>query len=139
MLHRGLVKPFVDANYRTLPRRENTMIMGALHGGLAAFYIANRRPDEFGFCKALSPSFWVGVDHAEGFPIVKPNDNATLRGSQLIAMVQNTLADARRRPRLYLDWGLVRTGVRITSSSRSVRRREAAKWPICCSSNSAIG
>ena len=104
------IKPFIDEHYRTLPERENTMILGSSHGGLAAFYIANQRPDKFGFCSALSPSFWVGVDHGEGFPVVMPDHNASLKRSQLIAMCHETLADVKRRPIIYLDWGLVRTG-----------------------------
>ena len=103
------IKPFIDEHYRTLPERENTMILGSSHGGLAAFYIANQSPDKFGFCSALSPSFWVGVDHGEDFPVVRPNSNASLRGSELISMCRETLADVKRRPIIYLDWGLVRT------------------------------
>jgi len=104
------IKPFIDAHYRTLPQRENTMILGSSHGGLAAFYIANRRPDEFGFCGALSPSFWVGIDHGEIFPVVRPVDNASVERSELIVMLHDTLTDMKRRPKLYLDWGLVREG-----------------------------
>jgi len=123
------VKPFIDAYYRTLPERENTMILGSSHGGLAAFYIACRRPDEFGFASALSPSFWVGVDHAEDSPVVKPDDNASLSRSQLILMFHNTLADVKRRPKLYLDWGLARTGGphnEFIEERATVRGREMA-------------
>ena len=86
------------------------MIVGSSHGGLAAFYMANRRPDAFGFAGALSPSFWVGVDDAERFPLIIPLPDRVLEGSQLLEAVKETLADASRRPKLYLDWGLVQTG-----------------------------
>ena len=104
------IKPFIDSSYRTLPESDTAMIVGSSHGGLAAFYMANRRPDAFGYAGALSPSFWVGVDDAERFPLIKPLPDRVLEGSQLLEAVKETLADASRRPKLYLDWGLVRTG-----------------------------
>jgi predicted alpha/beta superfamily hydrolase len=104
------IKPFIDRSYRTLPESRTTMILGSSHGGLAAFYMANRRPEAFGYAGALSPSFWVGVDDAESFPLIKPLPDRNLRDSQLLEAVKETLATASRRPKLYLDWGLVRTG-----------------------------
>lgn len=86
------------------------MIAGSSHGGLAAFYTANRRPDAFGYAGALSPSFWVGVDDAERFPSIQSLPDRLLKNSQLLEAVRGTLAAAIRRPKLYLDWGLVRTG-----------------------------
>jgi predicted alpha/beta superfamily hydrolase len=104
------IKLFIDRSYRTLPESGTTMIVGSSHGGLAAFYMANRRPDAFGYAGALSPSFWVGVDDAERFPLIKPLPDRALKDSQLLEAVKETLADALRRPKLYIDWGLVRTG-----------------------------
>jgi Putative esterase len=104
------IKPFIDRSYRTLPESGTTMIVGSSHGGLAAFYMANRRPDAFGYAGALSPSFWVGVDGAERFPLIKPLPDRALKDSQLLEAVKETLAAALLRPKLYIDWGLVRTG-----------------------------
>jgi Putative esterase len=104
------IKPFIDRSYSTLPESGKTMIAGSSHGGLAAFYLANTRPDSFGYAGALSPSFWVGVDDAEKFPLIKPMPDRVLKDSQLLAAVKKTLAAPLRRPNLYLDWGLVRTG-----------------------------
>jgi pimeloyl-ACP methyl ester carboxylesterase len=105
-----IIKPFIDTTYNTLPDPPSTMIAGSSHGGLAAFYMANRRPDVFGYGAALSPSFWVGVDDAERYPFIKPLPNRELKNSQLLEAVKRTLADSLRRPKLYFDWGLVRTG-----------------------------
>lgn len=102
-----VVKPFIDAHYRTLP--QHSLLAGSSHGGLAAFLTGCLRPDAFGFVAALSPSFWVGVDDAAGFPRVLPS-SVTLKGSRLLAEAGPTLADVRRRPAVYLDWGLVRSG-----------------------------
>jgi enterochelin esterase-like enzyme len=104
------IKPFIDGCYRTLSESRTTMIAGSSHGGLAAFYMANRRPDAFGYAAALSPSFWVGVDDAENYPVIKPLPDRALKESQLMIAVKDTLADPLRRPKLYVDWGLVRTG-----------------------------
>jgi predicted alpha/beta superfamily hydrolase len=118
------IKPFIDRSYRTLSEPGTTMIAGSSHGGLAAFYIANRRPDAFGYAGALSPSFWVGVDDAERFPLIKPLPDRLLKDSQLLAAVKETLAAALRRPKLYLDWGLVRTG---GLHNESIEERTAAR------------
>ena len=124
------IKPFIDRSYRTLPESGTTMIVGSSHGGLAAFYMANRRPDAFGYAGALSPSFWVGVDDAERFPLIKSLPGRVLKDSQLLEAVKETLADALRRPKLYLDWGLVRTGGLHNESIEeraTVRGREMVK------------
>jgi predicted alpha/beta superfamily hydrolase len=52
------VKPYVDRYYRTIPKRENTALMGSSLGGLISFYIGYRRSDIFSKVAALSSSFW---------------------------------------------------------------------------------
>jgi predicted alpha/beta superfamily hydrolase len=52
------VKPWADANLRTLPGREHTAIMGSSLGGIASVYIAQRRPDVFSMAGGVSSSFW---------------------------------------------------------------------------------
>lgn len=100
------VKPFIDANYRTKADRASTVIIGSSHGGLAAFYMANTRPDVFGKAGCLSSSFWAGLDGIQGgtFP------GGPLASSLLIEDVKATIQSASLRPRLWLDWGLVRDG-----------------------------
>lgn len=108
-LARGL-KPFLDRNYRTLPGAADSMILGASHGGLAAFYTAVRHPDTFGFAAALSPSFWAGTDDAAQFPRVIPT-RVSLKESALLDDLGPYLTEAARggtKPRLFLDWGLKR-------------------------------
>lgn len=93
------VKPFVDGAYRTKPGASDTVIVGSSHGGLAAFYAASTRPEIFGRAIAMSSSFWAGLDEVTiGGP---------LSTSALMTAASPGLA---KRPRLYLDWGLVRTG-----------------------------
>lgn len=100
------IKGFVDANYHTRPEPEHTVIVGSSRGGLASFFVANRRPDAFGSAACLSPSFWVGLDPVFGGDFT----GGPLATSQLVTMLEGTLADPRVRPRLWIDWGLVFTG-----------------------------
>jgi alpha-glucosidase len=52
------LKPYVDENYRTLPGRENTGVMGSSLGGLISFYIAHKYQEVFSKAGVFSPSFW---------------------------------------------------------------------------------
>jgi len=55
---RNTLKPYVDANFRTLPDRLNTAIAGSSMGGLISMYGAARYPETFGKVGILSPAFW---------------------------------------------------------------------------------
>lgn len=106
------VKPFIDHNYRTLKEAKKTLILGASHGGLAAFYTALKYPDVFGQVAAFSPSFWVGLDAVydqESFDVFD-NYFGSLASSPLISTVANTLNNEGLKPKIYFDWGLVREG-----------------------------
>lgn len=63
------LKPFIDANYRTLPGREFTGIGGSSLGGLFALHMGFMRPDIFGRAAAMSPSVWW----ANGFILREAN------------------------------------------------------------------
>ncbi|MTV40038.1 alpha/beta hydrolase-fold protein [Duganella radicis] len=52
------VKPWADANLRTLPDREHTAIMGSSLGGIASVYIAQKYPQVFSRAGGVSSSFW---------------------------------------------------------------------------------
>jgi len=94
------VKSFVDGAYRTLSGPSDTIIAGSSHGGLASFYVASTHPDTFGKAIAMSSSFWAGLDEVTiGGP---------LSASALMQAAGPGLTS--KKPRLYLDWGLVRTG-----------------------------
>ena len=54
------VKPMIDAEFRTLPERENTGVMGSSMGGFISIYAYYRRPEVFGKAGVVSPSFWFG-------------------------------------------------------------------------------
>ena len=55
-------KPFIDANFRTLPDRSHTFIGGSSMGGLMSLYALLQYNDVFGRAAALSPSIWVAPE-----------------------------------------------------------------------------
>lgn len=52
------LKPAVDAEYRTRPQRETTVLIGSSLGGLISTYAGVQRPEVFGNIGAMSPSTW---------------------------------------------------------------------------------
>jgi predicted alpha/beta superfamily hydrolase len=54
------LKPFVDANYRTLPDQPHTFVMGSSMGGLISAYAVSEYPQVFGGAGCLSPHWPYG-------------------------------------------------------------------------------
>jgi pimeloyl-ACP methyl ester carboxylesterase len=106
------VKGFIDANYRTIPDAEASLVLGASHGGLAAFYTATQHPDCFRCVAAFSPSFWVGVDSMTDSYLFDLSGHffGNLESSALLFAAAETLNNPDKRLKIYLDWGLVREG-----------------------------
>ena len=52
------LKPWADANYRTLPGREHTAVIGSSMGGLMSHYMALQYPQVFSKAAIFSPSYW---------------------------------------------------------------------------------
>jgi len=52
------LKPYVDENYRTLPSREFTGIMGSSMGGFISHYGVLKHQDIFSKAGIFSPSYW---------------------------------------------------------------------------------
>lgn len=52
------LKPFIDANYRTLSDRSNTAIMGSSLGALISAYAAFTYPEVYGKVGLFSPAYW---------------------------------------------------------------------------------
>jgi predicted alpha/beta superfamily hydrolase len=53
------VKPMIDQNYRTLPDRAHTAIMGSSMGGLASHYALAQYPEVFSKAGVFSPAYWT--------------------------------------------------------------------------------
>ena len=78
------LKPYVDANYRTMPDRNNTIIAGSSMGGLMAMYGVTAYNHVFQRAACLSPSLWVDP-------------------AQVIAMAAR--ADLKKDTCIYMDYG----------------------------------
>ena len=59
------LKPWVDANYRTLSGPEDTLVMGSSLGGVASLHMAWAHPDRFGNAACLSSTFGYADDLAQ--------------------------------------------------------------------------
>lgn len=77
-------KPYIDAQYPTLPDRAHTFVGGSSMGGLMTLYAVLRYNRVFSRGAALSPSIWFGRDKLE-------------------AMIRN--ARVGRDTVLYMDYG----------------------------------
>ena len=71
----GTLKPYIDANFPTLPDRENTSIAGSSMGGLMALYGVCDFNHVFKRAACISPSFWMSKDKV--LDIVTGADMAT--------------------------------------------------------------
>ena len=82
--------PFIDAQYRTLPRAQHRLVIGPSSGGLASLLIAFRYPEVFGLAASQS-----------GF--------VSFGGDSIITLFESM---PRRPLRLYIDAGVYETAVR---------------------------
>lgn len=60
------LKPYIDENFRTIPGRESTGIMGSSLGGLISHFGTLQYPEVFGKAGIFSPSYWFS-DSVWGF------------------------------------------------------------------------
>jgi predicted alpha/beta superfamily hydrolase len=79
------LKPFIDKEYRTLPDREHTAVMGSSAGGLISFLLVWNYPQVFSRAACLSPAF-------------------VYRDINAPALVEN-YTDADKQIRIYIDDG----------------------------------
>lgn len=68
-----VVKPLIDQQYRTLPARAHTGIMGSSMGGLISHYAITQYPAVFGVAGVFSPSYWAGGAAAVAHFATKPS------------------------------------------------------------------
>jgi predicted alpha/beta superfamily hydrolase len=90
------VKPWVDANYRTLPDPAHTAVMGSSLGGVVSFYLAWQHPDVFGLAGCLSSTFGYRDD-----------------------LHERVEAEPKRPVRYYLDSGWPRDNYEPTRAMRN--------------------
>lgn len=120
-----VIKPFVDANWRTLPGREHTAIAGSSFGGLASHYALLRRPDVFSKAGVFSPSYWVSEQaFMQAGNVALPADTRvyfTVGGKE----GEDTVANAQRMLGVLRGRGL---GERATLSLEPAFEHNEAAW-----------
>lgn len=107
------IKPRIDRDFRTLPAREHTYVMGSSMGGLISLYALFRHPEVFGAAGVVSPSFWFGnhgiFDYVEGFAKVPGRVYMDVGFKEVTLSEVSSrryLADVRRMHRLLQHKGL---------------------------------
>jgi predicted alpha/beta superfamily hydrolase len=107
------LKPIVDREFRTVPGRSHTGIMGSSMGGLISLYGFFRRADTFGFAGVMSPSLWFGgqqiFDYVERAPVVTGRvylDIGTGEGAAVVEDAQR-MRDLLTRKGYVLDESLM--------------------------------
>ncbi len=63
------LKPYIDANFRTLSDRDHTGIGGSSMGGLISLYAAMKHPKTYSRLMIFSPSLWVSPNLPHEFLI----------------------------------------------------------------------
>lgn len=91
------IVPAVLENFRAEAGPSRTAVMGSSLGGLVSFYMAWERPDVFGQCGCLSPSFWYEND-----------------------LYDRVLCEPKRPIRVYLDSGSPRDNFDETRRMRDL-------------------
>ena len=139
------LKPFIDANYRTLPGRADTSVMGSSMGGLISQYAMSRYPDVFGGAGCVSTHWPAGDGIAlDDFAAHLP-DPATHKywfdfGTATLDRATSRTSGARTRSCARPVTSKDRTGSRRSSRAPSTpRRRGGSGWTSrwCSSSDTA--
>jgi enterochelin esterase-like enzyme len=86
------LKPFVDQNFRTLPDKKNTCMMGSSMGGLITIYAKARYPEVFGAVACLSTHFPVSFKNNPEIP------------SLVINYLKSSLPNGKK-DKIYFDFG----------------------------------
>lgn len=77
------LKPFIDANYRTLTSPEHTCLFGSSMGGFISTYGAVRYPNVFGKAGAFSPAYWFALTELNNYITTSTTNIANLRISHV--------------------------------------------------------
>lgn len=127
------VKPMIDHDFRTLPGREFTGILGSSMGGLISLFAFFQPPYAFGLVGVMSPSTWFAdaaiYDFVREAPLV-PGKIYLDVGTREYG--GKTAADAQKRSRRYyatvrhLKRLLIRKGYRPVHDLRYVEEKWAS-------------
>jgi predicted alpha/beta superfamily hydrolase len=127
------IKPAIDAEFRTLPDRKHTGIMGSSMGGLISLYAYFHREHIFGYAGVMSPSLWFShgaiFDYVENAPytpgkiyldVGTREQGGSMKALRKLANSRQTYGSVRRMKRI-----LVRKGYRLHQQLLSVEEKWA--------------
>lgn len=77
-----VLKPYVDAHFRTLSDRKHTGMVGSSFGGLLTLYAGALHADVFGMLGVFSPSIWTDKQHLNDFFASRLKNNPQLLAGQ---------------------------------------------------------
>ncbi len=111
----SVLKPLVDRQYRTLPGREHTGVMGSSLGGLVSHYAILQYPEVFSKAGIFSPAYWVGPEVFELAATQPLPTDARLamymgggEGDEAVndfrRMLEQLQAKAKPGPKLWIKW-----------------------------------
>ena len=95
------LKPFIDRTYRTLPARDDTVIMGSSMGGLISLYAMMKHPEVFGSAGCLSTHWPLRIERLDDNRLERWRETVVQTWSDVIA---RGLPDPAMH-RLYFDRG----------------------------------
>jgi enterochelin esterase-like enzyme len=95
------LKPGIDAEYRTLPGRDDTIIAGSSMGGLISLYAIMKHPQVFGAAGCLSTHWPLRLERLEGDQLNQWRETVVQAWSDVI---RSGLPDPATH-RLYMDRG----------------------------------
>lgn len=73
------LKPYIDANYRTLPQPQFNALIGSSLGANISAYGAVKYPQYFSKVGLLSPAFWFTLSQMSDYITTSTNDLSSLR------------------------------------------------------------
>lgn len=100
-----VLKPRIDADFRTLPTRQHTAVAGSSMGGLFALYALLAGASTFGAAWALSPALWYADAAIFRWLRKQPAPYGQIYLDVGGKEGEDTLLDARRMRDLLLDRG----------------------------------
>ncbi len=74
------LKPYIDANFRTLEGPQNNCLFGSSMGGLIALYGAIKYPQVFGKVGSFSPAYWFSLNNLNNYI---SNNSASIAGLRI--------------------------------------------------------
>jgi predicted alpha/beta superfamily hydrolase len=108
-----VLKPYIDAHYRTLTDRADTAIMGSSLGGLISHYALCRYRDVFGKAALFSPSYWYTPEIYAYSAAHPPRDDARVYFYAGGAEDEHMVGNLERMTRMLQSEGFPHANLRV--------------------------